>query len=456
MTTTTNYKWLTSIHVQFKLPPGCKDADTALNDIYSHDLCPLDDLFNVNGDDVVRNVLSMIRTQVVETLVILLATYTSDPLFILPCLQSATFNLTWHNGSPRGKRVRDAATFRTPLDDAHKTENCAVELLIGLHHLHFDTRAEQLSYLGWSFISTTPFPPPFPTPGPTPVPTFVPPPTLLPAPPLGAPYNVFDVAALPVDVRHRYDKRDRGHVFCHSDLGKFAGGYYYHIDGNDRIILRSETLFITNAADEKNFLREPVPCIDGPISGIRKCYHQFTLHAIGHGFLCPPFLEESREWRSGFTCGAGTGDDLPDRWTLDLFRMASKVYILLLKCKFRDNTVYPNLVSLSNGDGCFGPKNINVHSHPANHPQPGTLAKNYPTPNNMSIHEYFAAFKDFLQLRSYTQETSTSPSIMIMNWIFFLAPLNLLTLSTMSLLTSANHALSASNMPAHMLWKPSR
>jgi hypothetical protein len=127
--------------------------------------------------------------------------------------------------------------FKTALDDADTAGNCAVELLIGLHHIHFDTRAEPLFYLDWSFISTTPFPPPVsppaPTPALTPVPTFVPPPTLLPAPPVGTPYNVFNVAALPADVRHHYDKRDRGQVLCHSDLGKFAGGHYYHLDGND-------------------------------------------------------------------------------------------------------------------------------------------------------------------------------------------------------------------------------
>jgi hypothetical protein len=33
-----------------------------------------------------------------------------------------------------------------------------VELSIGLHHLHFDAHAEPLSYLNWSYISTTPFP----------------------------------------------------------------------------------------------------------------------------------------------------------------------------------------------------------------------------------------------------------------------------------------------------------
>jgi hypothetical protein len=38
--------------------------------------------------------------------------------------------------------------------------NCAIELSIGRHHLHFDARAEPLSYLNWSYISTTPFPSP--------------------------------------------------------------------------------------------------------------------------------------------------------------------------------------------------------------------------------------------------------------------------------------------------------
>jgi hypothetical protein len=52
---------------------------------------PLDDLFTTNRADVIRNVLSIIRTQVVETLVIPLATQTTrDPL---PCLQPATFNI---------------------------------------------------------------------------------------------------------------------------------------------------------------------------------------------------------------------------------------------------------------------------------------------------------------------------------------------------------------------------
>jgi hypothetical protein len=95
MTTTTNYTWLTSINVQFKLPPGlqrCRHGPQ--RHLFLMTCVPLDDLFTTNRADVIRNVLSIIRTQVVETLVIPLATQTArDPLLILPCLQPATFNI---------------------------------------------------------------------------------------------------------------------------------------------------------------------------------------------------------------------------------------------------------------------------------------------------------------------------------------------------------------------------
>jgi hypothetical protein len=158
MSATRNYTWLH--HVVFVLPPSYTYADTALNGIYFDDLHRLDDLFAFNRDDIVPDLLTIVQTQVVETLIAPLAIQTRDPLLIPPCIQPAVFHVTWVTGPPRGKRVRDAATLKTALDDAHAAGNCTVKLLIGLHHLHFDARAEPLFYLDWSYISTIPFPSP--------------------------------------------------------------------------------------------------------------------------------------------------------------------------------------------------------------------------------------------------------------------------------------------------------
>jgi hypothetical protein len=93
-----------------------------------------------------------------------------------------------------------------------------------------------------------------------------------------------------------------------------VGGYFYHEDGIDRLILRDGTFFLMNSQDERKFLKEPVPCTDDSHMGIRNWYGQVALHAVSHGYYVHPFWcfwKTPRGGEKGFTCGNLMSDDLP-------------------------------------------------------------------------------------------------------------------------------------------------
>jgi hypothetical protein len=72
-------------------------------------------------------------------------------------------------------------------------------------------------------------------------------------------------------------------------LSTFTGGHYYHEDGIDRLILRDGTFFLMNSQDERNFLKEPIPCTNHSHMGLRNWYGQLVLHAVSHEYYVHPF-----------------------------------------------------------------------------------------------------------------------------------------------------------------------
>ncbi|KAG7369941.1 hypothetical protein IV203_027687 [Nitzschia inconspicua] len=347
------------------------------------------------------------------------------------------YKLRWTANTHGGTRLRDAHSFATALLDAHSAGKTDIDVLVGTNHLHFDPQHAPISYLNWEAISNTPFPSPTASDIAS---AFT---RSLPSvddlglaianafaavqgntSTTGAPYStsaspslsglsssIFNPGNLPTDVLDCYQRHRNNKVFTPALLTQFDGGVFYHEDGVDRLILRDGTFFVMSREDERNFLREFVPCVDDSPIGLRLWYHQVVRHAHSHGYYVHPFWcfwKHPRGGDHGFTCGSLADDDLPQRMSLPTLRHSPTIYTFLTKCVFPPTSNIPSRISLSHGDGYTALRNIIFDVHPVFHPTPAILAKNYPTHQEGSTHAYFRAFEDYLQLRAFTQHIDSS------------------------------------------------
>jgi hypothetical protein len=153
------YSWVSSIRVCFLEHAGRKDAHRAMNILYAEDIPDLGRLFTVGAANPVPEVITLLRSQLCDDLIVPAATQTVDAhLVVPPLMQRCTFRIGWNGGPRGGKVIRDATSFKAAIDLGHTAGKTDFELLVGISHLYFDSRADPLSFLDWTKIGTSQFP----------------------------------------------------------------------------------------------------------------------------------------------------------------------------------------------------------------------------------------------------------------------------------------------------------
>jgi hypothetical protein len=224
----------------------------------------------------------------------------------------------------------------------------------------------------------------------------------------------FNTNALPTDVLDRYNDKTKDKLITGRVVASpFSTGNLFHLDG-ERIFLADGTLFLHDLElEEKRFLQSPVVCKDDSPFGIRLWYQAFTKHGMDHGYYIHPlycFRKDHGQSR-GFTCGDGSDDDLPRRFTHRIDTMSQHIYRLLLSSKmFPEHSHlhdYVQQVSRST-DGYQALRLILSEAHPAFHPTPATMVMAYPMQGDRSLIEYHALYQDYLQLNAFIKNQSAS------------------------------------------------
>ena len=222
----------------------------------------------------------------------------------------------------------------------------------------------------------------------------------------------FNSTALPNDVATRYDnKKARGLVVGNTVSQPFAGGNRFHIDNNDKLILADGTMFLLQTPNEKGVVRDPVTCKSDDHAGIRQWYESFTDHCHTHGYYVHPLwcFRPDHGGERGFTAGDDPDDDLPRRMSLPLDRMHPVIYRLLQKdSMFPAGSRLIQVVASCFGDGYKALKQVLFNSHPVFYDQPSTLITNYPRQRTLSLLAYYRLFIDYLQLRAFIANSTST------------------------------------------------
>jgi hypothetical protein len=436
--------------VKFAPHPSDPQASVQLNTLYQ-DAIPQDErLFvdpssktDVLGDSQLNNIVRDILIN--EMIGLTNAIETTDINEIKNALQNAP--LTVHFANQKFRLKRD--TLISAMEHALATNSNTVEIRVSINHLYFDTSAGPINFLDWSKILTTA--PPRPSsvanaPGATSAPVMSP--ALFgsavasalqaSAPMLSSAFasampsvttsgttptvaastsattaqsaSLFNSKALPSDVLTRYENKMHGGLIS-GTMAKspFAGGFLYHLEGSDKLILSDGTFFLIQTPNEKGLFKAIVSCEDDTYSGIRSWYDNFAKACHDYGYYVHPLwcFRADHGGEKGFTVGDDPDDDLPRRMEIKISQMSNPIYrILLKKDMFPKNSRYSAIVRSCNGDGYRALKAVIFNSHPAFHPQPSTLITTYPRQKDSSMLEYYRLFLDFEQLRAFISDVN--------------------------------------------------
>ena len=313
-----DFKHLDNIYVRFGPHPVADKAHSFMNAYYAGNLPNLNSLFTDDDRTSLKgNVLELIRDHIVDGLISPAASQTEDKSTILPIINAAAFKVSSHPSNatrltPRSlaDAVRSAVTM--------KKVPCTIDITIQIGHIYF--KHQPVTYLDWSAFTTEPVETPMPTRATTPTPptsvddltaaltralasartdpaeiasavtTAIRATPPAPAASTHPSAHIFNVTALPDDVRERWERRQQQKVILGSTVSTpFDSGFYYYLDGTERLFLSDGTLFIIqDRPDEKALLRDPVTCKNDTHQGIRSWYETFVRHAMDHGFYVHP------------------------------------------------------------------------------------------------------------------------------------------------------------------------
>jgi hypothetical protein len=453
------HAFITYLDWEFNPHPIEPGAHTQLNMLYADYLSHPKALY-VNPADLDLDVLddtpltAVIAQQIIQC-IHPIATATPDIIDISPFINSAA--LTIDDGTSFRRLTK--TSFTRALDYARANTKTTLNFRVSINHIYFDMTQGPLNYLDWKLFSRAPAPrasavaapsaidianavaseiPPLditvlslafaallPAPGPgaaaisTAVGTAVAsalasttaavPPAgapATPAAPLAATIYTFSPLSLPADVRDRYqNKKDRGLVIGTTVKTPFASGFFYDLVGTDTLILSDGTLFMIQEPNEKSLTRDPVTCKN------TQWYQTFTTHLMSHGFYAHPLwcfrANHGGNW--GFTCGTSRNDNLKQRMDIPLQKMNQPIFRLLQKRDmFPPDSRLQSIVQSCYGDGYKALKQILFASHPVFYDQPSTLITTYPKQCTLTLLEYYTIFSDYLQLRSFISDTTTT------------------------------------------------
>jgi hypothetical protein len=454
---TTSFASVVDFHVAFSPNPIHPDVITLLNSHYSTSLPDIGDFFvdpaartTVKTTNEIRRLL---LDKLVMDLIITACADDVDPTDISDVLSRVPMNVQYAGSSRR--LGHDSLTSALEYAVTHRSP--AIHFTLCVAQVPFATvTSPGLHYFTWSESpplgrGTTVTPPvpvstasPAFTPAdlaaamqslttslstafiagvqalPAPTPLLVSPPTTpSPATPVAptasAPTSapVFNSRSLPTDVLSRYNnKLANGPILGLTTSTAYAGGYFYHIEGFDKLFLSDGTLFTHNlATNDKDLLKAPLLCDDDSHAGVRSWYPKFAQSCMDYGYYVHPLwsFRPDHGGERGFSAGPLSTDDLPDFMEVKLLCMALPLFRLLSKADmFPKGSRLPRLVSAGNGDGFRSLKNILFLSHPVFHDQPAIMVTNYPRQRDLDLFHYAQLFRDHLQLRAFVKNTAAS------------------------------------------------
>ena len=440
----TDYSTITTFVVKFGRHPRHRDAHVYMNSIYQDALPKQERIFTDPAtQDTVQDtdkLLRLLQQIITDEMIVPYALETPSPAdkYISPLIIGATLQVVTNAGTRRLNK----SSLTHALAEAVQQKRYYIEIQIGTHHIYFDPSVE-LSFTNWQQFSDKPFPTPAAKPSgntvdPTAIATAVAgaiphitatdiatavttamAATKTPAAtrtttttrPASTMWS-FNIHALPADVRKRWENKNKeGLITGTISNTPYNSGDLYYLDPPDRLFLSDGTLYIMKDPDDKALFRQPVRCNNDTFSAIRQWYQTFTRHAMDHGFYTHPLwcFRKNKGGNIGFTYGNSTDDDLPDIMEIPLQRMKQPLFCLLQqKDMFPTNSNLVDIVQSCYGDGYKALKAILFKAHPVFYDQPSTMITAYPKQRDTTMLQYYQLFNDYLQLRAFITDVTSS------------------------------------------------
>ena len=242
--------------------------------------------------------------------------------------------------------------------------------------------------------------------------------------------GLFNINALPADVRLRYDKQSSNLLINGNEMKPFITNIpetqnpnrmrncHYHLDPpgiGHRLITRDGTVFHLRDHGPKSdqmFITGAPSCKGNSPADIRAWYMAFTAFAASKGKYVHPyfcFRKDHLSSNRGFSVGEDddhTLHDLPSRYAPTLGTWSQQIHQAISSSK-----VFPTgtcdeqiriIQSHSGGHGYEALLSIIQLEHPIYHPHPTTGIRNPPRQaKNEALSGYFYRYLDYLQLRAY-------------------------------------------------------
>ena len=223
--------------------------------------------------------------------------------------------------------------------------------------------------------------------------------------------QLYSPSTFPDDVHERYNAKRDGKLILGTTISQaYEDGQYYYSDFNGTLVLADGTLHLKRTIDEKGATRNPPKCKDDSFAGIRRWYTSLASYLANFGIYIHPLWcfrpDHGGKW--GFTYGSTTGCDLPQDMEIPLFNASPIIYRILMNDMFKDGSKMIAVIDACPNDGYHALQSIMVLVHPAYQPQPATLITSYPTQRDLTLHQFFNVYNDYLQLRAYIRNDATT------------------------------------------------
>ena len=246
----------------------------------------------------------------------------------------------------------------------------------------------------------------------------------------------YNVNSLPTDVRDRVNmkniKQDR--VMTRDDMKPFISltpnmsqdstgmtmrREMYHFIVPDKIITRDGTFFklnVNNKTIDKRFTNN-APTVEKEQKitpeTIRSWYKDLLKHCVSNGVYLHPYycFRQNVNHKNGFTFGTDTDSnqfDLPLTVQYELSRWTGLIG-QALKDAFPSDTSQRRICETNATDGYAAIRKILYADHPTFIEYGSTLAMTQPVQEkNMDIYKFHQVYKDYLELRAFTENNPTS------------------------------------------------
>jgi hypothetical protein len=373
------------------------------------DTIPLSTLFTLTAhyteqDDIAADAYDNLQLALI-TLLEQQCTRTIDKTRLLNIVIHMPISWTNTNGSRRSIRSNKIANILNEFITQANHEELILD--INCNNLYYDP-----AFNGYNMDHVSPDPTTFSTIS-TPSPTTGTPTIITPTPGSLAggiyttpPTDIFNINALPSDVKIRFDAhqnpsitlRPQDFVPFHNATGPPTN--YYHdpaIIGKRVILLNGAVLEGTK--DTKTFLREIPSCTKNTQTGLRTWYRAFTQWALSTGIYVVPFelIKKGHGQHNTFEFGI----DLPTQKSTEYFHWQQTILQALCKTHvFPTDSNFTQIAKASH-NGYYALQALLHQAHPSHKEMEAELTLNFPTQTpKQTIFEFYEEFEDFVTLHN--------------------------------------------------------